>query len=186
MLAHIPFLLFVTVIAATWLRGRSVRARSGINAFAFVEARGVQRAAGAAFVLSILVLVVAALLIAAGRLQPLYLAAGSAFMALGALAVIVAQAQMGNAWRVGVREGDAPQFVTAGLFRFSRNPIFVGMMAMALGTALAIGAWWSWAAALAFGLACHIQVRIEEAHLSRQFGSAYDAFRGSVPRWLPF
>lgn len=184
--SFVPLLLFALVVAATLLRGRSVRARSGINAFAFVEARGVQRAAGLAFALSIAVLVGATLLIATGSLgpAPLPLVAGSAIMAVGALVVVVAQRQMGNAWRVGVRDGDAPLFVTAGLFRFSRNPIFVGMIAMAFGAALAAATWWGWAVALVFAFACHVQVRIEEAHLARQFGAAYAEFCRTVPRWL--
>lgn len=186
MLASVPLLLFVLVILATLLRGRAVRAGSGIGAWAFFEARGVQRAAGLAFALSIAVLVAAAVFVAAGGIagSPPWLAAGGAIMALGTLIVIAAQVQMGAAWRVGVRQGDAPLFVTAGLFRFSRNPIFVGMIAMAAGAALAIPAWWTAAAALAFALACRVQVAIEEAHLARAFGPAYDDFRRRVPRWL--
>ncbi|KTE31713.1 MULTISPECIES: methyltransferase family protein [unclassified Sphingopyxis] len=186
MLASVPLLLFALVIIATLLRGRAVRARSGIGAWAFFEARGVQRAAGLAFALSIAMLFAAATLLASGRIAapPTLLAAGSAVMALGTLVVVAAQVQMGAAWRVGVRQGDAPLFVTAGLFRFSRNPIFTGMIAMAAGAALAIPAWWTAATALAFALACGVQVRIEEAHLSRAFGAAYDDFRHRVPRWL--
>lgn len=188
MLALVPFLLFALVILASLIRGRAVRARSGVNAFAFVDARGIQRAAGAAFALSIALLVGATLLLALGRLEATgaCLTIGSAIVAAGAWLVITAQVQMGNAWRVGVREGDAPLFVTTGLFRFSRNPIFVGMIAMALGAALVVGTWWAWTSAMVFALACHVQVRIEEAHLARQFGAEYDAFRRSVPRWLFF
>lgn len=186
MLESLPFALFLLVIAATLLRGMTVRARTGVNAFAFLEARGVQRAAGAAFALAIAVLVAGTALLAAGRIAAPFapLVVGNLLIAAGALAVAVAQVQMGNAWRVGVRDGDAPLFVTAGLFRYSRNPIFVGMVAMALGAALVVGAWWGWVAALAFALACHVQVRIEEAHLARRFGADYDAFRSRVPRWL--
>jgi protein-S-isoprenylcysteine O-methyltransferase Ste14 len=186
MLESLPFALFLLVIAATLLRGRAVRARTGVNAFAFVEARGVQRAAGAVFALAIGVLVAGTALLATGRVTaaPTPLLAGNILLALGALAVVVAQVQMGNAWRVGVREGDGPLFVTAGLFRYSRNPIFTGMIAMALGGAVTIDRWWGWAAAILFALACHVQVRIEEAHLSRQFGADYDDFRAKVPRWL--
>ena len=186
MLESLPLALFLLVIAATLLRGIAVRARTGVNAFAFLEARGVQRIAGAAFALAIAVLIGAAALLAAGRIAgpPAALVAGDILIAAGALAVIVAQVQMGNAWRVGVRDGDAPLFVTAGLFRYSRNPIFAGMIAMALGGALAVGTWWGWTAALVFALACHVQVRIEEAHLAERFGADYDAFRRRVPRWL--
>lgn len=186
MLELLPFAFFLLIIIATLLRGRAVRARTGVNAFAFVEARGRQRFAGAAFVLTIGALVTGTALLAIGRIaaSPTPLLVGNILLALGALAVVVAQVQMGNAWRVGVREGDAPLFVTSGLFRYSRNPIFTGMIAMALGGAVAIDRWWGWVAAILFALACHVQVRIEEAHLSRQFGADYDDFRARVPRWL--
>lgn len=186
MLAYVPLLLFAVVLGATLIRGRAVRARSGVRAWAFFEARGMQRAAGLVFALSITVLVAASALVAAGRIDasPPLIATGSAVMALGLLVVVTAQVQMGTAWRVGVRPGDAPVFVTAGLFRFSRNPIFAGMIVMALGAALVAPTWWTIAAALAFALACHVQVRIEEAHLSDAFGSAYEAFRARTPRWL--
>jgi protein-S-isoprenylcysteine O-methyltransferase Ste14 len=178
-------LLFLLVLAATLVRGRTV-AESGVRAWAFFEARGIQRAAGLAFALSTAILVVATALLAAGAIEcvPATLAAGAALMGIGAVVAVVAQRQMGKAWRVGVRAGDAPLFVTAGLFRFSRNPIFVGMIAMALGAALAAGVWWGWAAAIVFAVACHIQIGIEEAHLERAFGAYYDAFRRSTPRWL--
>ena len=98
--------------------------------------------------------------------------------------VIVAQVQMGRAWCVGVREGDAPLFVSHGLFRFSRNPIFVGMMLVGLATAMVSATWWSWVALALFVVSCTVQVRIEEAHLEASFGEAYRAFRRQVPRWL--
>lgn len=186
MLQLMPLLLFLLVVAATLIRGRSVKAGPGIDAWAFFEARGLQRAAGLAFALSIAILVMTTALLATDLLDSPFamLAAGTAVMGIGALLVIAAQRQMGDAWRVGVRTGDAPIFVTTGLFRFSRNPIFVGMIAMALGAALAAATWWGWTAALVFALACHIQVRIEEAHLARAFGADYDRFRRMVPRWL--
>jgi protein-S-isoprenylcysteine O-methyltransferase Ste14 len=186
MLSFVPLVLFLLVTLATLIRGQSVRARTGVSAFAFLEARGLQRIAGFAFGLAITALVAASLLLALGRLAapPAALAAGSALMGLGALAVLVAQRQMGDAWRIGVRAGDAPLFVTRGLFAFSRNPIFAGMIAMAIGDALAVATAWGWAAAIVFALACHVQVRLEEAHLAARFGTAYADFRRAVPRWL--
>lgn len=186
MLACLPLVFFAAVIAATLIRGRTVRARSGTSAWAFLHAQGVQRVAGLAFALAGTALIAATIAVAAGAIaaQPAPLALGTAIIALGTGTVIVAQVQMGNAWRVGVRAGDAPLFVTAGLFRFSRNPIFVGMILMALGVALAGETAWCWAAAAIFTLACHIQTRIEEAHLSHQFGPDYEDFRRRVPRWL--
>lgn len=91
---------------------------------------------------------------------------------------------MGRAWRVGVRKGDAPLFVQHGLFRFSRNPVFVGMMLIGFGIAVPANSWWAWMAMLAFVLACCEQVRIEEAHLKDSFGVAYINFKNDIPRWI--
>lgn len=186
MLATLPLLVFLLVILITLLRGRAVRARSGTSAWAFTNARGIQRLSGVVFAVSCCTLVLLSALLASGSLTVPAdrLTFGTAGIALGALIVAIAQLQMGNAWRVGVRDGDAPLFVRAGLFRVSRNPIFVGMILMALGTSVAAGTPWGWAGTLTFIAACHIQTRVEEIHLSRQFGDAYDAYRRAVPRWL--
>ncbi|MGB3845396.1 MAG: hypothetical protein WA940_05970, partial [Sphingopyxis sp.] len=87
MLSFVPLVLFLLVTLATLIRGRSVRARTGVSAFAFLEARGLQRVAGFVFGLAITALVAASLLLALGRLAapPAALAAGSALMGLGAL-----------------------------------------------------------------------------------------------------
>jgi len=35
-------------------------------------------------------------------------------------------------------------------------------------------------------IACALQVRVEEAHLAREFGARCDDFRRATPRWLVF
>jgi protein-S-isoprenylcysteine O-methyltransferase Ste14 len=180
----IPLLGFAAMFIASLIRSLSVRRETGVNPLAFVEARGVQRLTGLLFAASGALVAVAAVQIAwsgsvtGGKLP------GAVLVSLGTAAVIVAQVQMGAAWRVGLRAGDAPLFVQGGLFRFSRNPIFLGMILLAIGTALIAGSVWSWAAAAAFALACHIQVMLEERHLQDSFGEKYTKFRHSVPRWL--
>jgi protein-S-isoprenylcysteine O-methyltransferase Ste14 len=104
----------------------------------------------------------------------------------GTIILILAQHQMGAAWRVGVREGDAPHVVANGLYRHSRNPIYLGMVMLAFGTALMAGNWWAWAALFGFVAACHFTVLGEEAHLTSALGEDYAAFRRKVPRWIGF
>lgn len=179
----VPFVAMLAIIVATLLRAIAVRRASGDGPWAFVSATGVQRIAGSAFAVSIAVLLVAAALAPPQRVSAwIALAAVVAFG--GAAIVILAQIQMGRAWRVGVREGDAPLFVSHGLFRFSRNPIFVGMMLVGLSSTMVSGAWWSWAALAVSVLSCAVQVKIEEAHLESNFGQTYRNFRASVPRWI--
>lgn len=177
-----PFLAMAAIVVATVVRGMAIRRATGDRPWAFASAKGVQRIAGSSFALSVAALLVAAALAPANGTNWTVLAAVVSLA--GAAIVIVAQVQMGRAWRVGVRDGDAPIFVSHGLFRFSRNPIFVGMMLVGLSAAIVSGTWWSWSALVLFVLSCIVQVRIEEAHLEASFGDAYRAFRRQVPRWL--
>lgn len=183
MVQTVPIIALIVVFLASLWRGRSVARSSGISAWAFGSAKGKQRLAGLAFAISIIVLAIASALAAT---QPVtkFAWAGMLLAAAGALVVIVSQIQMGRAWRVGVREGDAPLFVRHGLFRFSRNPIFVGMILIGLSIAVSAGSWWAWIALLTFAVVCHVQVRFEEAHLSKSFGAAYEEFCNEVPRWI--
>lgn len=186
MLKLLPLAAFALVSAMTLLRGRRVRSRSGISAWAFRGARGSQRITGVLFALLVVAIGAATLMIATNDKGGPTLVVGALLSAAGAATIVVAQIQMGLAWRVGVRDRDAPLFVTTGLFRLSRNPIFVGMILMAIGIALAAESPWAWGAAVAFAIVCAVQVRVEEAHLGRAFGAAYVAFCRTTPRWLRF
>lgn len=183
MIHIIPFAALVLIFGASVVRGEAIRRRSGDRSWAFLSAKGKQRVAGSVFAASIAVLTVAAGIIALNG-QVAFPTIAAIFSAAGATFVVVAQIQMGRAWRVGVRPGDAPLFVRHGLFRFSRNPIFAGMIMVGLGVALSTSFWWAWAAWLAFVVACHVQVGIEEAHLAECFGANYLNFCNSVPRWI--
>lgn len=183
-LHSIPLLAMLSIIAATLVRGIAIRRKTGDRPWAFASAKGVQRIAGSSFAFSV------AALIAAAALAPVsdtgWTITAAIIAIVGAAIVMVAQVQMGRAWRVGVREGDAPLFISHGLFRYSRNPIFVGMMLVGLSAAMVSGTWWSWSALAVFIASCAVQVRIEEAHLEASFGQSYREFRSSVPRWVGF
>lgn len=185
MLQMIPFAALIVIFCASLLRGASVKRQTGDHPWAFASAKGKQRIAGLGFASSIAAIAVAGW-VSAMKTPSAFSIFAAIISIVGAAIVIVAQIQMGRAWRVGVRHGDAPLFVRHGLFRFSRNPIFVGMMMIGLSVALSASLWWAWAAWLTCLAACYAQVQIEEAHLIESFGDAYRAFRESVPRWVGF
>jgi len=183
-LHSIPLLAMLSIVAATLVRGIAIRRGTGDRPWAFASAKGVQRIAGSSFAFSVAALIAAAVLAPVSDTGWTITAAIIAIV--GAAIVMVAQVQMGRAWRVGVREGDAPLFISHGLFRYSRNPIFVGMMLVGLSAAMVSGTWWSWSGVAVFIASCAVQVRIEEAHLEASFGQSYREFRSSVPRWVGF
>lgn len=126
-------------------------------------------------------LTVTAPLVATGAVAETF---GIALAVLGIALTLFARSDIGRRWRVGVPR-DAPEgLVTGGLFACSRNPVFGGMIAMAVGLALAVPSAPVVAAAIAFIIACHIQVGDEERFLSSAFGDEYERYRAVVRRWF--
>src|SRR6478735_961309 len=76
--------------------------------------------------------------------------------------------------------------VVTGLYRYVRNPIYVGVAAVIFGQALLFGDWrLLWYAALLW-LFFHVFVLVyEEPTLKQTFGAQYEDFRANVPRWVP-
>jgi protein-S-isoprenylcysteine O-methyltransferase Ste14 len=76
--------------------------------------------------------------------------------------------------------------VVGGLYRWVRNPMYVAIVSVIAGQGLLLGDGRVLAWAAAVWLGCHLfVVGYEEPALRRKFGSEYDAFRASVPRWIP-
>lgn len=79
----------------------------------------------------------------------------------------------------------AAVLVTAGPYRRSRNPIYVGMAAVCAGLALVLGAGWVLITLAAALLAVHYGViRREEHYLAQRFPHDYPAYQARVRRWL--
>ncbi len=53
-------------------------------------------------------------------------AVGVALLSFAFLWIIAAQMQMGDAWRIGIDKRKQTELVQRGVFRLSRNPIFLG------------------------------------------------------------
>jgi len=76
--------------------------------------------------------------------------------------------------------------VVSGLYRYVRNPMYVGVLAIILGQGLLFGDGRLFAYGVLLWLAVHIfVVGYEEPTLRRSFGAEYEAFRRNVPRWIP-
>jgi protein-S-isoprenylcysteine O-methyltransferase Ste14 len=75
--------------------------------------------------------------------------------------------------------------VREGPYRFSRNPIYVGLSIAYFGAALFFGLEWALPLFVVFALVMHFGVvRPEEIHLHRQFGEAYDSYVEKVRRYF--
>lgn len=75
--------------------------------------------------------------------------------------------------------------VTNGPFRFTRNPMYLGIFVMTIGLMLIIGTPTMLLAPIAFFLWVNfISIPFEEAKMERQFGEAYRNYQRRVRRWF--
>lgn len=73
----------------------------------------------------------------------------------------------------------------AGPYRFSRNPMYLGMVLMMLGLALYIGTLPFYLSALAYCAIIRIVfIPFEEHKLEKAFGETYTQYRSQVRRWI--
>jgi len=106
------------------------------------------------------------------------LLAGSLLM-VGAMRLFKLSGQDPRPWK------STPEIVSSGVYRFSRNPMYVGMALIQAG--IGIGASKPWVVALVPLVLLTVYVtavRHEEAYLQREFGETYTDYRAAVRRWL--
>jgi len=81
--------------------------------------------------------------------------------------------------------GTPSKLVSDGLFRLSRNPMYLGFVTALVGIWSLLGSASPGLAVLAFaGITQWIYIPHEERTMSARFGSAYEAYRATTRRWL--
>ena len=75
--------------------------------------------------------------------------------------------------------------VTAGPYRFTRNPMYLGMVTTLIGTGIVLGTTFPFAVVPLFAVLIQVRfIRMEEGMLESAFGQAYRDYRSSVRRWI--
>lgn len=109
---------------------------------------------------------------------------GIAVAACGVSVFVLAMQTMRESWRAGISVTDKTELVTVGIYRFSRNPAFLGFDLLYLGLLLAF----FHPAHLAFALFAivmlHLQILQEERFLKDTFGERYLQYRHTVLRYI--
>ena len=82
---------------------------------------------------------------------------------------------------------DPPRnLVASGLYRYVRNPMYVGGLLVLCGEVIFFQSTNLLAYALCWWLAVHLFIVLyEEPHLTSVFGDQYEEYRRAVPRWIP-
>jgi len=110
---------------------------------------------------------------------------GAALMLVGLVLMVTAQLGLGASWRIGIEEGAQPGLVTDGLYRYSRNPIYLAFFIAMLGYTLLIATVLSLALLVGTYFGTRHQIAAEEEYLERTYGEAYRAYARRVGRFVP-
>jgi protein-S-isoprenylcysteine O-methyltransferase Ste14 len=125
-------------------------------------------------------------------LSPTSFAGGSVRWISGSLFVVMGLALTISGFVTQRRAGTDPlpfrpttRIVSHGLYRFTRNPMYVGFALCTFGVAtLADSLWMVLAVPVGLILTDLLIVTREERYLERKFGQEYLAYKGRVRRWL--
>ena len=109
---------------------------------------------------------------------------GLALLLISLFWILSAQAHMGASWRIGIDSGTRTELVQTGLFRLSRNPIFLGMRLTLLGFFLLLPNAATLTIWIVGDVLMQIQVRLEEEYLTGMHGAAYQDYCRRVRRWI--
>ncbi len=113
--------------------------------------------------------------------------AGAPLVALGAAVLLTCILDFARKGRGTLAPVDPPRkLVATGLYRYVRNPMYVGGVTLLAGQAILFESRSVLFYAVFFWLATHLFVLFyEEPHLARVFGDEYESYRAAVPRWIP-
>ncbi|MBT8253842.1 MAG: isoprenylcysteine carboxylmethyltransferase family protein [Bacteroidia bacterium] len=109
---------------------------------------------------------------------------GMGLSAVGFFIATIAQVQMQNSWRIGVGESDNVELIKHGLFKYSRNPIYLGLMLAFIGLFFMTPNAVTLCFLLLMYSSLEIKIRIEENHLLNQIGEKYQSYQSKVRRWI--
>ena len=110
--------------------------------------------------------------------------AGLILLIISFLWTSIAQYQMSKSWRIGIDYEERTDLISHGLFKYSRNPIFLGVLISYLGTFLIIPNTLSFSILLVTFVTIQTQVRLEEEYLENVQGQDYLEYKAKVRRWL--
>jgi protein-S-isoprenylcysteine O-methyltransferase Ste14 len=112
--------------------------------------------------------------------------AGAIVMVAGLVFLPAAQLHLGVAWRIGIDPEARLGLVTDGYYQICRNPIFMAILTVLVGSALLVPTLISLIIVVATYFWFRMQAAEEEDYLSKMYGAEYMNYASRVGRFTPF
>lgn len=110
---------------------------------------------------------------------------GAALVATGLAWTVYARAVLGRNWSGTVTLKQSHELVRRGPYRWTRHPIYSGLLLALLGTAIALGEWRGVVGFVLVLAAFSYKLRVEERFMMEAFPAEYPRYRAEVPALVP-
>ena len=109
---------------------------------------------------------------------------GAILSVAGIITLIVAMATLGDSWRGGIDYNQKTGLITTGVYKYSRNPGFVGFDLFFIGMALLFSNLFTIIFSCMLLFLLHLQILEEEKFLSSAFGKEYTDYQKKTRRYF--
>lgn len=109
---------------------------------------------------------------------------GFCIAGIGDIFFLISVTYMKDSWRAGIPEKDKTKLVTDGIYKFSRNPAFVGFDFMYIGILLMFFNIGTLLFSLFSIVMLHLQILQEEKYMAKTFGKEYLEYKKKVFRYI--
>lgn len=109
---------------------------------------------------------------------------GFCIAGIGDIFFLISVIYMKDSWRAGIPEKDKTKLVTDGIYKFSRNPAFVGFDFMYIGVLLMFFNIGTLLFSLFSIMMLHLQILQEEKYMAKTFGEEYLEYKKKVFRYI--
>ncbi|MDS0241348.1 MULTISPECIES: isoprenylcysteine carboxylmethyltransferase family protein [unclassified Haloferax] len=117
-------------------------------------------------------------------IQPRNLPIGVLLVIVGVALFVGAILAMRRIETTPAHDDESPELLTEGVFRYSRNPIYLGQSLAYVGASLLLDTLWPLVTLVPLLWYLDRVIEREEAYLEATFGNEFHQYRDSVRRWL--
>jgi protein-S-isoprenylcysteine O-methyltransferase Ste14 len=109
---------------------------------------------------------------------------GILFCYVGLIIFLMALVSFGKSWRIGIDEKNSNELITTGIFKYSKNPIFLFMDLYFMGIMLIYPNIVFIVVTICVIIGIHLQIIREEKYLLNKFGEEYIKYKKQTRRYL--
>lgn len=111
---------------------------------------------------------------------------GLPMASVGVMVFIIAMMTMRDSWRAGIDVSQETTIIKTGIYKYSRNPAFVGFDLLYIGVAIAFTNIILVSISVIAVIMLHFQIIQEEKYLPLIFGDEYKSYKMHTPRYFLF